>query len=388
MKLNDVVKSIRKQTKAETIDQSSFAKVTEFLDSGSYAINRVLTGDIHKGFPVGRISTLFGLSQSGKSLIAANTVVNALKANKVDVVYIFDSEGGTLVDFFKKQGVDLTKINHIPVASIEQCSVKMLQVYDELVKARQEWLDDPANNDEVRALCVLDSYGALAADKLVSDAVNKDKTAMDMGLGAKLKNNMMRGLMMRVVQSNATLLVINHAYQDPGAMFASKIQNIAGGKGIEFASHVILQCEKVFVKSTDTEFLTGLESSSDEVGFYKGNKLKFFTVKNRVCKPMFTAQVYLDFTTGISKFDGLIADAVKLGFLQEVRGGYICPSWSDKKVLYKDLVQNDKIWATFLDSFNEKSKALMEYSNATSRELDQIESSISGDGEGSMQEDD
>lgn len=98
--------------------------------------------------------------------------------------------------------------------------------------------------------------------------------------------------------------------------------------------------------------------------------------------------MYLDFTTGISKFDGLIADAVKLGFLQEVRGGYICPSWSDKKVLYKDLVQNDKIWATFLDSFNEKSKALMEYSNATSRELDQIESSISGDGEGSMQEDD
>ena len=376
MKLNDVVKSIRKQTKAETIDESTFAKVTEYLDSGSYAINRVLTGDIHKGFPVGRISTLFGLSQSGKSLIAANTVVNALKNDQVDVVYIFDSEGGTLVDFFKKQGVDLTKINHIPVASIEQCSVKMLQVYDELVKARQEYLDDPDNNDNIRALCVLDSYGALAADKLVNDAVNKDKTAMDMGLGAKLKNNMMRGLMMRVVQSNATLLVINHAYQDPGAMFASKIQNLAGGKGIEFASHVILQCEKVFVKSTDTEFLTGFESTDDEVGFYKGNKLKFFTVKNRICKPMFTAQVYLDFTTGISKYDGLISDAVKFNFLQEVRGGYICPSYSDKKITYKDLVKNDEIWSTFLEQFNEKSKTVMEYSNATSKELDKIEEEI------------
>ena len=376
MKLNEVVKSIRRQTKAETIDESTFAKVTEYLDSGSYAINRVLTGDIHKGFPVGRISTLFGLSQSGKSLIAANTVVNALKNDQVDVVYIFDSEGGTLVDFFKKQGVDLTKINHIPVASIEQCSVKMLQVYDELVKARQEYLDDPENNDNIRALCVLDSYGALAADKLVNDAVNKDKTAMDMGLGAKLKNNMMRGLMMRVVQSNATLLVINHAYQDPGAMFASKIQNIAGGKGIEFASHVILQCEKVFVKSTDTEFLTGFESNDDEVGFYKGNKLKFFTVKNRICKPMFTAQVYLDFTTGISKYDGLISDAVKFGFLQEVRGGYVCPSYSDKKITYKDLVKNDDIWTTFLEKFNEKSKTVMEYSNATSQELDKIEEEI------------
>ena len=379
MKLNDVVKSIRKQTKAQTIDESTFAKVTEFLDSGSYAINRVLTGDIHKGFPVGRVTTLFGLSQSGKSLIAANTIVNALKNNQVDVVYIFDSEGGTLVDFFKKHDVDLSKINHIPVASIEQCSVKMLQVYDELVKARQEYLDDPENNDNIRALCVLDSYGALAADKLVNDAVNKDKTAMDMGLGAKLKNNMMRGLMMRVVQSNATLLVINHAYQDPGAMFTSKIQNMAGGKGIEFASHVILQCEKLFVKSTDTDFLTGLESNDDEVGFYKGNKLKFFTVKNRVCKPMFTAQVYLDFNSGISKYDGLIADAVKFGFLQEVRGGYVCPSYSDKKITYKDLVKNDDIWATFLEKFNEKSKTVMEYSNATSQELDRIEAELDGD---------
>lgn len=48
-------------------------------------------------------------------------------------------------------------------------------------------------------MCILDSYGALAADKLINDAVNKDKNSMDMGLGAKLKNNMMRGLMMRVV---------------------------------------------------------------------------------------------------------------------------------------------------------------------------------------------
>ena len=374
MKLNDVLKTIRKSTGSETIDESSYAKVTEFIDSGSFAINRVLTGDIHKGFPVGRISTLFGLSQSGKSLIAAHAVMNALKNNQVDVVYIFDSEGGTLVDFFKKEGVDLKKSNHIPVASIEQCSVKMLQVYDELVKARQEYLEDPDNNDNIRALCVLDSYGALAADKLVNDAVNKDKTAMDMGLGAKLKNNMMRGLMMRVVMSNATLLVINHAYQDPGAMFASKIQNMAGGKGIEFASHVILQCEKVFVKSTDTEFLTGLESSNDNVGFYKGNKLKFFTVKNRICKPMFTAQVYLDFTSGISKYDGLIEDAVKLGFLQEVRGGYICDSYKQQtRITYKELVKNDKIWETFLENFNDKSKEIMEYSNSTSRELDKIE---------------
>lgn len=98
----------------------------EFLDTGSYALNRVLTGDIHKGIPSARITTMYGQSGSGKSLIAANTAALALKHNKVDVVYIFDSEGGTLVNIFKKHGVDMSKVNHIPVASVEQCSTKML----------------------------------------------------------------------------------------------------------------------------------------------------------------------------------------------------------------------------------------------------------------------
>lgn len=378
MKLNDVLKTIRKSTGAESLAESTYAEVKEYLDTGSFALNRVLTGDIHKGFPVGRISTLFGQSGSGKSLIAANTAALALKNNKIDVVYIFDSEGGTLVNVFKSHGVDMTKVNHIPVASVEQCSVKMLQTYEMLVQAHQEYIADPENNDDIRALCILDSYGALAADKLVNDAVNKDKNSMDMGLGAKMKNNMMRGLMMRVVQSNATLLIINHEYQDPGAMFASKVHNMAGGLGIQFASHVILQCEKLLIKSTDTDFMTGLEKEDDSVGFFKGNKIKFFVVKNRVCKPAYTATVFIDFNTGIAKYDGLIEDAVSFGYLEEVRGGYICKSFADKRITYKDLISKEEIWNTFIEKFNVDSIESMGYSNGTTLQLDEIENAIEG----------
>ena len=376
MKLKDVVKNISKATGAEQLNESTYAEVKEFLDTGNMALNRVLTGDITKGVPVGRITTLFGQSGSGKSLIAATTAALALKNNKVDVVYIFDSEGGTLVNVFKQYDVDMSRVNHVPIASVEQCSVKMLQTYDMLVKARQEYLADPENNDNIRVLCILDSYGALAADKLVNDAVNKDKMAQDMGIGAKLKNNLMRGLMMRVVQSNATLLIINHEYQDPGAMFTSKIHNMAGGLGIQFASHVILQTEKLLIKSTDTEFMTGLEKDNADTGFFKGNKMKFFVVKNRICKPAYQATVFVDFNTGIAKYDGLIEDAVKMGYLNEVRGGYTCPSYSDKRITYKELIRNDNIWNTFLDKFNEQSIREMTYSNSTTAALDEIEKEI------------
>ena len=165
-------------------------------------------------------------------MLVANTVIEALKNDKVDIVYIFDSEGGVLVDYFKQHGVDMTKIMHIPVKSIEDCAVKMLDTYDTLCKAQEEYEDDPDNNDEIRALVVLDSIGALASDKLITDAVKKDQMVSDMGSSAKLRNNLMRGLMMRVPMSKATLLIVNHIYDDPSAgMFGmSKIKNMAVGK--------------------------------------------------------------------------------------------------------------------------------------------------------------
>lgn len=372
MKLNEAIKSIKKATGAENLEDSIYAEVKDYLDSGSLAINRVITGDVTKGFPVGRISTLFGLSQSGKSLIAAQTMITALKNNKIDIGYIFDSEGGSLVNTFRRAGVDMKKIIHIPVESIEECGVQMLKVYDELVKAREEYLKDPENNDNIRVMCILDSLGALKSEKLVKDALNKDQMVQDMGLTAKMKNNLINVLMMKVVKSNATLLVVNHEFQDPAAMFSSKIHNMGGGKGIEFASHVILQCEKLMVKSSDTEFLTGKESENDNVGFYKGNKMKFFTTKNRCAKPCFQAQVYIDFTSGVSKYDGLIEDAVKFGFLEDTRGGYICKTYSDKRVTYKDLVSKKEIWDTFLEDFNKKSLEMMSYSNGMEKELDKM----------------
>ena len=374
-KINEILKNFRKSVGSTSAAESAMAKVEEFLDSGSYAINRVLTGDIHKGFPMGRITTIYGESGSGKSLLAANAIIDALKNKNFQAVYYFDSEGGALWDRIENGGVNLEQIEHIPVHSIEDCATKMLQLYDSLVQAAADWKKDPEGNDEPRILCVLDSFGALAADKLVTDA-GKDKMAQDMGLSAKLKNNLMRGLMMRVVQSNCPLIIINHTYSDPASLFTSKFKAIPGGEGIKFASHVMLQMTKLLIKSSDTEFLTGTESDDDNTGLYKGNRIKAFCVKNRVVKPCYEATMYLDFIQGISKWDGLIEDAVKYGFIQEVKGGYIVPSYSDKKIFYKTLMASDEIWNTFIDKFNEESIRRMSYGNKVTQELDEIEKGI------------
>jgi RecA/RadA recombinase len=374
MKTKDLLKGLRKKNDTKTAAESDTI-VTDFYDTGSFALNRVITGNVHNGVPRGRITTIYGPSQSGKSLIAAQVVANAFKDNKIDGCFWVDSEGGG-VQLLKNFGADLEKVEYVPALDAEDACVKLVNIYESLVQAHTEWEKDPDSNDEPRFIVVLDSFGGLASSKVVSDAVDKDKMVADQGMAAKTRNSLIRTLMMRVVVSNCSLIVINHEYQNPGQMYASKVHNMAGGQGIEYASHVILQASKLLVKDGDTEFATGKETEGNHVGFYKGNRMRFFCTKNRVIKPCFEADVYIDFDYGISKYDGIIPDAVKYGFIQEVRGGYVVPSYKDTRVTYKELVSKDEIWDTFLDKFNEESAKKMAYRSKSGDDISEIEAEI------------
>ena len=356
-------------------------KITDWLSTGSYAINRCITGDIYKGFPQGRISIIYGESQSGKSLIVANTIIEAIKNNKVDIVYYLDSEGGGLWEYFDSHGVDRSKIEYIAVADVEECKKALINIYDTLDKAKQEYEKDPDNNDNVRAIVVLDSFGALSTRKSLTDITEKDKVVADMGSSARAKNDMMALVMMRVVRTNCAFLVINHTYDDPGAMYVSKFKAMPGGKKLQYSAHVMLQTNKKLIKSNDSEFVSRADDMENDRGYMKGNLFRFFCTKNRCSKPGFECEVYIDFDSGIGKWEGILQAAEEYGFIESVRGGYIVKSYSDKKVTYKELMSNDNIWSTFIDKFNEMSIQRLSYSNATSQELDKIEESLDVDAE-------
>ena len=320
MKLSEALKSIRKNVGTVDMNKSDIAKPTEFLSTGSYAVNRILSGNIYNGFSVGRITTIAGESQSGKSLLVANTIIEAIKNDKVDVVYYYDTEGGALVNYIESSGIDMSKIQYIPIKSLETCGAKMINLFEELCKIREEYNKDPENNDNLRSLVVLDSIGGLSTDKLIADSEKKDTMIPDMGQAAKTRNNLMRGLIMRVPMSGSTLLIVNHVFDDPSAgMFGvSKIKNMAGGKGVEYSSHCVLQCEKLLVKSSNDDYETGFEEKNDPAtGFYKGNRLSFFVRKSRIVQPFNQANIYLSLKYGYNKWDGLIEPAIEMGFIEK-----------------------------------------------------------------------
>lgn len=353
MSLKKLLNKVRKSTGSESFKTSQFGEIKGYINTGDYGLNRIITGDVNLGIPEGRVVLLAGESQTGKSLIAAKIVVNALKENNYDHVFYFDSEGGSLKSFFEAEGCDTDKIEHIILDSCEDATVKILGVYKAIVAEKEE-------NPDLKFLCVTDSVGALVPNKLLTDA-EKGKQAQDMGLRAKLINNLVKGIMIPVLRSNTTMILLNHVYDDPASLFPSKIKNQSGGKQLQFIPHISIQCTKKFEKA---------ESKDEE--FYGGNILKFITIKNRIVRPFIETEVHVDFSTGFSKWNGIVEPAKNYGFLVQEGSYYKVPTFDDKKRYLKEILKRDEIWESFIDEFNKKSKEDLKYSSQEQKDFEEV----------------
>lgn len=175
--INSFLNKIKKETGGESFKESRFGDVNHWISTGSYALNRILSGSIYKGIPSGRITILGGESSSGKSLISAFIAANALK-DGFDAVFYFDAEGGGLQSFFNGVGCDTEKVIQILVSSVEDAQIQILKTFNMIQEFKEE-------NPEAKFLCILDSLGALVAEKVLRDA-EKDKVASEMGGRAKM----------------------------------------------------------------------------------------------------------------------------------------------------------------------------------------------------------
>lgn len=287
---------------------------------------------------------------SGKSLITSEIVKNALLEKHYDSVFYLDSEGGILSERFKKafEGTDnAEKFNYISVDTVENCDEILSKIYREILEQCEAAGDDEDKKPKV--LVVLDSLSGLVADKFFTDAEN-GKVVQDMGVEAKLKNKMIKKRMTQVVRSGCPMVVINHSYASMNAMGPQKFQEMSGGKGIGYASHIIVQSSKSKKRQEDAS--KGLKAGDS---YYSGNAIRYITYKNRLVKEGLEATMYVDLNKGISKYAGLWDDAIRLGFIVQSGAWYTVPKYSDpnKKFRKDDIAENDEIWNLFLKDMDE-----------------------------------
>lgn len=347
--VNGLLNKIRKKSQSTNIGVSKGGSVEEWISTGSLALNRICSGSIHKGIPAGRVVIFAGPSSSGKSLMAANIASNALHLNNYDLVFYFDSEGGGMKEFFEGRGCDPEKIEHILLDSVEDATIQILNVYNEILEHKKD-------NPDFKALAIVDSVGALVPKKLITDAA-KGKQVQDMGARAKLVNNLVKGCTIPALKSDMSIIFVNHTYDDPAAMFNTKIKQQGGGKGLMYQCSLNIQTGSKLEKN-----------EGEDEGFYSGNILKFLTVKNRYAQPFKETEVYIDFSTGVSKYHGLLDVAIAYGYIEQKGAYYLVPSYSDKMIRKKVILDGEKaddIWNTFIDALDKKSQKELSYSSET-----------------------
>ena len=305
---------------------------------------------------------------SGKSLIVSEIIINALNKENYDAVFYIDSEGGVLADKLKVGGIDPKKFFHVPMDTVENCQIMLTQIYKDIESQIAEAKGDESKMPKV--LTVIDSLSGLVCASLFTNAEN-GKVAADMGLEAKMKNKMIKSMMVTVMRTACPLVCIAHAYDNMGAMGPQKFKVMSGGKGIGYASHIVVQSTKSQKRQEDANL--GLKGGGS---YYAANAIRYITYKNRLVKEGLETTMYVDLNKGISKYAGLWDDAIRHGFIVQQGAWYTVPSYNpDKKFRKDDIAENDEVWKTFLDDLDKKFIAETAYGTGTAPVAEGFENS-------------
>lgn len=256
-----------------------------FCDSGSYAFNALLSGDVFGGFPLNRFVMVAGEQGSGKSYIGKNNFGYNLQQLGYYIFY-YDTEGECTEEDLEEQNGFIPGHYRLikEISTVEDFFISVNGIIDDLEEDRGTSIQL-----KHKVAIILDSQGNLSTDKAINDAT-KGEIKQDM-TKAKVLAGMYRSITNRCANLGIPMFVTNHIYLDPGTMYGNP-QKIAGGEGAKFSASIILSLNKTFAKP-------------DKDGEIVGVVLNASVTKSRLVKQKLRCPIYLDYDHGLNKYYGL-----------------------------------------------------------------------------------
>src|SRR6056300_2031308 len=150
----DVSKFRKNLTKSITGLGVGFNDPTDWVSTGNYALNYLISGDFYKGIPLGKVTVFAGESGAGKSYFASGNIVKAAQDQGIFVVLI-DSENALDEKWLQALGVDTdeSKLLKLSMSMIDDVA-KTISTFMKDYKAMPE-------EERPKVLFVIDSLGML-----------------------------------------------------------------------------------------------------------------------------------------------------------------------------------------------------------------------------------
>ena len=309
--LKEVIKTTGNEYASLVSDGVEAGDVEEFIDTGSYALNALLSGSINGGLPANKITAIAGESATGKTFFLMGMCKNFLDKNPEGGVIYFESESAITKRMIIDRGIDPARMVILPVTTVQEFRTQSLKVLD-------SYINQDASIRRPLFLA-LDSLGMLSTTKEVEDTA-EGKETRDMTRAQVLKAAF-RVLTLKLGKAKVPMVVTNHTYDVVGSMFPTK--EMGGGSGLKYAASSIVYLSK------------RKEKEGTEV---VGNIIHCKNFKSRLTVENKMVDVRLTYNKGLDRYYGLLELAEKYKVFKKVATRYELPDGSKQ---YGKTILND-----------------------------------------------
>jgi len=355
-----IAETINKQFKTQNVKSAYFLEgdddaptiVKEWVGTGSTMLDLAISNRKYGGFPVGRVSEITGLEQSGKSLLAAHVLLNTQKKGGL-AVYI-DTENAISTEFLSAIGLNLKEMLYIPLETVE-----------DIFETVEVIIDKVRSSDKNRLVTIVvgSIAGASTKTEMAAD-FDKDGYATAKAL---IISKAMRKITNLIGRERICLIFTNQLRQKLNAPAFSDPWTTPGGKGIPFHASVRIRLSSIGA-------IKAKVNGRDEI---VGSRVKAKLVKNRCGPPLRECEYEVYFDSGIDDYSSWLTVMKEHGLVSQSGAWY---NWTDKisgevikfqsKEFVEKIMSNPKLQDVVYDEIADK--VIMKYQKLDGARIDDV----------------
>ena len=278
-------------TKSISGISAGFHDPKDWVSTGNYTLNYLISGDFTRGIPLGKVSVFAGESGSGKSFICSGNIVKSAQDIGCQVV-LFDSENALDEEWLHALDVDTApeKLLKINVSMIDDVAKTM----SEFMKDYKASYGDLDYDDMPKMLFVVDSLGMLLTPTDVAQFEKGDMKG-DMGRKPKALTALVRNMVNQLAPYPVGIVATNHTYASQD-MFDPD-DKISGGQGFIYASSIVVAMRKLKLKE---------DEAGNKITQVRGIRSACKVMKSRYSKPFESVQIKIPYESGMDPYSGLL----------------------------------------------------------------------------------
>jgi len=267
------------QKVAYTLDElDAPTHVSDWISTGDSILDIKISNRRYGGVPVGRITEITGLEQSGKSLVSAHLLANTQK--KGGVAVLIDTEMAVSREFFRAIGVDTKNLILVNADTVEEIF--------SYIENTIEQIRSTVDNSRFVTI-VVDSVAAASTEQELASDYGKDGYATGKAI---IISKALRKITNMIGRQRITLVFTNQLRMKMNAPAFADPYTTSGGKGLQFHSSVRLRLKKKAKLKTKIK-------GNDVVS---GIKVQAVVVKNRLGPPEGFCDFEINFNSGIDEY--------------------------------------------------------------------------------------